>query len=339
MLGLQQLRVLELDSLSLSIDCSLSSLSQLTRLTVYSVEGELQWLPALNLLPISLQCLSVIHASPLRLPPCLPHLPSLARLHLSECSLVGEDADDFAAPLVAATQLQHLAIHMCTLPQLPTKISCLTNLQALLLDSNTHPPNDEALGEVLATLQNLQLLGLSCCKLRSLPHSITTLTSLRCLYTEDNRLEEIPSGDYLRGLAMLSLDWRTLLGGRGAATLSATTALHTVYICKPFPYLAPQEDFSRQVALQQVIDVLGSHPSLKRMVFVLYESERLSQQVEVASQMLALSKGCPRLKCEVLRYDHFFAAGLDTLDKAVAEQEEEDSLPSLAMPAMLPLLE
>lgn len=73
---------------------------------VYSVEGELQWLPALNLLPISLQCLSVIHASPLRLPPCLPHLPSLARLHLSECSLVGEDGDDFAAPLVAATQLQ-----------------------------------------------------------------------------------------------------------------------------------------------------------------------------------------------------------------------------------------
>lgn len=43
---------------------------------------------------------------------------------------------------------QHLAIHQCHLPRLAPELSRLTGLRALLLDSNVHPPADEALGEV-----------------------------------------------------------------------------------------------------------------------------------------------------------------------------------------------
>lgn len=56
-------------------------------------------------LPSGLECLSLMHAAPLRLPRRLGEITSLSRLYLSECVLSDED-EDFPAVLLQATALQ-----------------------------------------------------------------------------------------------------------------------------------------------------------------------------------------------------------------------------------------
>lgn len=72
-----------------------------------------------------------------------------------------------------------------------------------------------------------------------------------------------------------------MLLGCGARLLPAACELRQLYVCRPFPYLPAASDRTRQEALAAVVVALRAHPVLATCTFVMYENERLSQQVRV----------------------------------------------------------
>ncbi len=130
-------------------------------------------------------------------------------------------------------------------------------------------------------------------------------------------MTQLTRGPCCRGLQILSLDWRALLGC-GPRLLAAAPCLRQLYACRAFPFLAPSGDNTRPRQLSAVVEALRAHPGLRRLVFVLYDSVRLSQQVEMTRMVLALAQQCPRLQLDCIPYDQFFAVNLDTIDSEVS---------------------
>ncbi len=210
--GMRHLKRLTLHGLNRHIDLVLSSLPQLTYLSVMDpfmpdLNKGLPYLTNLETLdfsgspPVSLQLgalpkLQTLHLSgrsfrrlpgnnpAVSLDSALAGLTTLKRLELEQIKLTS-----FPASLLSNKGLTYLSMPDVNLTELPGTIEQLAALEELILDNNPL----HRLPDALCRLARLRRLSLSRCELEALPAAIGQLTSLTSLSLNTNQLTQLPA--------------------------------------------------------------------------------------------------------------------------------------------------